>query len=389
MKVRFIGQGFESASPLAVGKILSSLFKKGINEFICLSAFTSPSAVAFLNELFRTQHGIKAKIIVGIDQGGTSEDAIKELNTIQSSDIKAYIFYQAESPIFHPKIYILKDNSNVNIILGSSNLTAQGLFSNVESSTWVSFRKGDSKGEAFLKEITTYFEPLLNCTDSNLFELNDTTVQKFISMRLLPGKAEYKKRYALHTKKEAIDKSFIRPRQVAPIPDSIRKSLSQRLIKSYVEETEPVKSTRDFANATSYTLLWESKKLTERALNVPTSAKTNPTGSINLTKGSMNIDQKTYFRNTVFNSLTWSAKPGTTLETADCPFTLIVRGHDYGEFSLKLTHDTNTASRSFQQNNATTRLSWGSAKAIIADRDLIGKKLRLYKDLSKYYLVIS
>jgi len=51
-------------------------------------------------------------------------------------------------------------------------------------------------------------------------------------------------------------------------------------------------------------LIWESGKLTERDLNIPKGSNTNPTGSMLFKKGKTeDIDQRHYFRDTVFSAL--------------------------------------------------------------------------------------
>jgi len=51
-------------------------------------------------------------------------------------------------------------------------------------------------------------------------------------------------------------------------------------------------------------------------------------------------------------------------------FQLVIKGISYGEFDLRIAHSTDTNSRTYQQNNAMTRLSWGPARDYIARPDL-------------------
>ncbi len=50
-----------------------------------------------------------------------------------------------------------------------------------------------------------------------------------------------------------------------------------------------------------------------------------------------------------------------------------------GQYSLTLTHNTDTKSRSYQQKNSMTSISWGAAKSIIASSAYLGKHMYLYK----------
>jgi hypothetical protein len=61
-------------------------------------------------------------------------------------------------------------------------------------------------------------------------------------------------------------------------------------------------------------------------------------------------------------------------------FQLVLKNISYGEFDLAIRHSNSTSSRSYQQNNAMTRLSWGPMREYVAREDLIGRTLALYRD---------
>ena len=58
----------------------------------------------------------------------------------------------------------------------------------------------------------------------------------------------------------------------------------------------------------------------------------------------------------------------------------MVKGVSCGEFDLRLAYTTSVTSRSYQQRNAMTRLSWGPMREYVARPDLIGRTLALYRD---------
>ena len=155
MKISFLGQGIEPASINAVGHLLVKYLKeKKFNSFTGFSAFASEAGIYGLAGHINSakKNFKKLTIIVGIDQGGTSKEALEE---ILSLNIESYIFYQKENPIFHPKFYLFEGTNEVKIILGSSNLTGTGLFTNIESSLLVEFNQTDKDGLALLSEIKT------------------------------------------------------------------------------------------------------------------------------------------------------------------------------------------------------------------------------------------
>ena len=156
MKITFLGQGFESESKKSVGNTIIQLFKENkFSSFTGISAFASEAGVVGLSECITSgaEFYKTLNLIVGIDQEGTSKKALKEINDL---GINSYIFYQKESPIFHPKIYLFEGQNDTTLIVGSSNLTARGFFGNIESSLMVEFKNDNADGIKLLKEVKDY-----------------------------------------------------------------------------------------------------------------------------------------------------------------------------------------------------------------------------------------
>jgi hypothetical protein len=89
------------------------------------------------------------------------------------------------------------------------------------------------------------------------------------------------------------------------------------------------------------------------------------------------IDQRHYFRDYVFNNLTWSfdSRPNKQhLERATTNFEIVVAGISYGVHSLNITHNTDTTSKTYKQNNTMTQLHWGEVKQLIAKPELLGNR---------------
>lgn len=104
-------------------------------------------AVAFLkysgydlikeNILECLDNGGKLEFLVGLDFNTTDAKAIKALQEIESGNpmLRCYCFSDAlknDTPVFHPKLYLLNNGSQATVIVGSSNLTGGGLKNNIE-----------------------------------------------------------------------------------------------------------------------------------------------------------------------------------------------------------------------------------------------------------------
>ena len=138
-------------------------------------------------------------------------------------------------------------------------------------------------------------------------------------------------------------------------------------------------------------LLWTSGRLGRRDLSIPTGGKTNPTGSMLFTKGQTpDIDQRHYFRESVFGALVWEgddAHGKEHLERTTAYFRIVIKGIDYGVFRMNLTHDSRTDSRTYLQGNAVTQIHWGEVRDLIATEDLLDRTAYLYS-LNEYDLFL-
>lgn len=130
-------------------------------------------------------------------------------------------------------------------------------------------------------------------------------------------------------------------------------------------------------------MAWRSAPLTRRDLNIPTGAKTNRTGCINLDRGAFEgIDFQRYFRNKLFRELAWTpdASPGKRhLLRALADFEIFINGLSHGKHKLLITFNSNENMKLWRQGNATTNIRWASVTELIARVDLLGKTLSLYK----------
>ncbi|MFI5137762.1 MAG: phospholipase D-like domain-containing protein [Sphingobacteriales bacterium] len=406
MKTTFLGQGFEPASINAVGHhLIGCLNSKEFHSFTGLSAFASEAGIFGLSKHIELakKNFRNLTLVVGIDQEGTSEEALKEILNL---NIDSYIFYQKESPIFHPKIYLFEGDNHIKLIIGSSNVTGRGLFTNVESSVLIEFDTDDQEGTTLLTELKSYYQSLFDLSDPNIFKISDATITYFVEKGIVPDEA---RRREIYNRKVTASKTSTTPlsaditiqrRATARISPLFLSKTRRSVPKTDLDERESTGFSGDTSAINlvpENQLVWKSGPLTERDLNIPKGTNTNVTGSMLLKKGqTTGIDQRHYFRDVVFASLPWASdfKPSTAhLERATAFFHFIIEGVDYGTFSLILTHNTKTDSKTYLQNNSMTSLSWGKAKNLIAKESLIGKNASLYKNTNSerndYILIIE
>lgn len=384
MKVTFLGQGFTPNTDGSVSTYIEKFFSENkYHSFIGISAFASEAGIYGLSNCILSTDTLKnINLIVGIDQEGTPKEALEEILNL---NINSYIFYQKEAPIFHPKIYLFEGDSKTSLIIGSSNLTARGLFNNVESSLLIEFDNDDAEGKVLLRDVKKYYSTLFDFSDQNLFEITHETIQKFIELGVVPSRRVWlKKQGKRKTSNQSNEDDFsIPPRQSSFIPPIFRKKPKiKELIENTIDEIEseniPAIETQNLVE------VWKSKPLTERDLNIPSGDNTNPTGSMLLKKGLLpdNIDHRHYFRDEIFGHLHWEKGIDSKnhLEKTRAFFKIIIEGIDNGEFRLIIGHNTRTDIATYIQKNAMSQLHWGNAKSIVAKSELLGKTLTLFKD---------
>ena len=318
-------------------------------------------------------------LIVGVDQEGTSREALTQILAL---DLSSYVFYQNEPPIFHPKIYLFEGANRKSLIVGSSNLTARGIFGNIESSLLIEFENDDPDGVRLLTDLKTYFTGLFQLNDPNLFRLTTALIESLAARGIVPSERTRQRKHQKRTTTDdgspVIDDGLIIPRRATSrIPAPIRnRPAADPVLASVNEELEITEPAQQRA------LVWSKERLS-RSDSQHVLQGSNPTGNLKLSQGGFRlndilIDQETYFRNTIFNHLNWvRTKPNsTTYEESFCNFRIRILGNDRGTHSIKLSHDS---VRVANQNNTPTWLHWGQLTAILQETNITGRTLNLYR----------
>jgi hypothetical protein len=104
------------------------------------------SAFAALQTIMRFKYPLaeiadderSVRLVVGVDLGGTSREALQELASWDN--IEVYVYRNRSiGHTFHPKICLLEWSDHAEIFVGSNNLTEGGFFSNYEATCRVSY----------------------------------------------------------------------------------------------------------------------------------------------------------------------------------------------------------------------------------------------------------
>lgn len=234
MNITLLGQGFEVASEHSVGKHLIKFFAdKDFHVFTGISAFASQAGINGLSKHIAAarKHLNIITIVTGVDQKGTSKEALEALLNLK---INAFVFYQPSFSIFHPKIYLFEGKDKSELIIGSSNLTSQGLFANVEASLLVSIDNSVEADRKIVEQLKDYFKGIFEFTDPNLKKLSKKIIADLVKAKVVPTEAERKAAQdkaekAERTETENIISKIFPKRAIAKIPSEFSLLSNQNL----------------------------------------------------------------------------------------------------------------------------------------------------------------
>lgn len=377
----FLLQGFTAQTHLAAVKRV--LACPDLDKAILSIAFVNKAGVDLLaTELAGL--GSKVDVYAGIRNDITSRQGLRAL--LDHGANVHYVDTGARHVIFHPKIYFASSPSAARMIVGSANLTPGGLNNNIEASVTLDLDLKNGDDSSISASITKEFAKLTTDYPSHVVRVTNASDLDTLHAdgRLVDEASSFPPRTVTSgsgTKTDGLTRIKL---MVSPLTRSVKRSdlpTPPKMKPAASTKTPPASSTAP--TGAPLELVWESKPLAERDLNVPTGTTTNKTGSINLDKGLLDssIDHRHYFRDEVFPALSWSSR-SATVDEASARFGLIVKGVAYGEFELSIRHTTSTTSKAYKQRNAMTRLSWGEMKPYVARPDLIGRTMSLYRNVT-------
>lgn len=345
-------------------------------------AFATSNGVSLLEESL-SPHVKKTIAWIGVRNDVTSIQGLSALLPLVGS---LFIVDTAiRQRIFHPKVYLSYSKVEARVGVGSANLTVGGLSRNIEASAAVCLDLRDENNaneirttEALLMGLAAEFPENVRKIQrqSQLETLLASGVIIDEALNVAPRPAATRgvgARNADAVKRMILFSGPLPRRSARPSkPVATRTAVGPFVFKRKIATVRPVGNE----------LVWESKPLSRRDLNIPTGSNTSATGSMLFKKGEWDdIDQRQYFYDEVFDSLTWTSDPKKkTTKRSEADFELIIKNIDYGVHRLKLTHNGDEKSRSYKQNNSMTQVSWGDVKPYIAKEDLLERRLSLYRN---------
>ncbi len=351
---------------------------EGIQRFTAGVAFATEDGVSELaSELSAVAK--KATLWVGIRNDVTTLQGILAL--LKTGVNVKVVDTARRRRIFHPKVFLARGSSSALLIIGSANLTFGGLLSNIEASALLSLDLASRDDKAFVEAVASTLESLEKHHPKHVFVVSSEEQAKQLCKqgRLVDESVTVTRTPRTHGVPQ--DEDVLEPMSLAGFD---RTHTKRRKVPASRGRPRRTAAPTEHQETPEFELVWQSKPLTRRDLNIPLgTSSTNKTGSMLWKKGAIDeIDQRHFFRDEIFGDLDWSRDPNPSknhYERAVADFQIVVKGVDFGAYRLRLSHNTRTDTRTYEQNNSMTSVHWGESSRIVVRPDLLGRIMYLYR----------
>src|ERR1043166_5847817 len=99
-------------------------------------AWVRASGMAYLSDRLANflRHGGQLSVIFGGDLQNTTREGLQALLDLERyGRSETFVHHNESGSIFHPKLYLFRNEEEARLIVGSNNITASGLYTNVEA----------------------------------------------------------------------------------------------------------------------------------------------------------------------------------------------------------------------------------------------------------------
>lgn len=169
----------ENSGPNNMRDNLKLMLRKATKVDLAV-AFVTQSGLAQIIQPLRqiAENGGVVRILTGLYHHVTDPAALVTLLRVQDETKQKLCVRVSRESMFHWKLYVVKSkSSNYEVIIGSSNLTKEGLRSNGELNAYLSF----SQKSSFLKNIQKKYDEAWDVKHSVL--LNESLIKRYIKNR--------------------------------------------------------------------------------------------------------------------------------------------------------------------------------------------------------------
>lgn len=181
MEVTILHQPYDSDGALCrlgtdiVAELTSGLY----NEVHILSAFVTSSGTQRIGPALgaMTCAGGRVRALIGVNNGITSGQAVEDLC---AAGVEVLGFHTGGSILYHPKVYLLRGPNCAWLSVGSSNLTGDGMYRNIETNTILRLDLGRPEDVQVADETEAWFQRFRNVYAQNTLHLSHDAIAPFV-----------------------------------------------------------------------------------------------------------------------------------------------------------------------------------------------------------------
>jgi HKD family nuclease len=181
MDIRLLLQPFDSLGALSrLGVDIDRQLTTGTyNQVHILPAFVTSSGTQRLGSALKSviDAGGQVHALIGVNNGLTSVQAVADLH---AAGVEVLGFHTGGSILYHPKIYLLRGANRAWLSVGSSNLTGDGMYRNIEANTIIRLNLALPEDLQIANETEAWLQRFRDTYAQNTLHLTPETIQGFV-----------------------------------------------------------------------------------------------------------------------------------------------------------------------------------------------------------------
>ena len=195
MEIDILQQPFDSLGALSrLGpELIRQLLSGDYTQVHIFSAFVTSSGVQRLGPALQsvTRLGGEVIALIGIDNRISSVQAVTDLH---AAGVRVLGFHTGGSILYHPKAYLLRGADRGWISVGSSNLTGDGMFRNIETNTIVQLNLSLRADAQLMEHAMAWFEHFRRAYSRNALPLTRQMLSALVESGVLVDEVEMARR---------------------------------------------------------------------------------------------------------------------------------------------------------------------------------------------------
>ena len=130
------------------------------------------------------------KLAVGVDCLGTSAEGLTALMNAVGDRGEIWIFHNETEATFHPKLYSFSGATRADVIVGSGNLTAGGLFTNYEASLALRLEFANAADLALFRQMESLMDRWTSPAEGTALRLDAELLERLAVGRYIVNEAQ-------------------------------------------------------------------------------------------------------------------------------------------------------------------------------------------------------